>query len=83
MITDDKYCINATIPSDLYGLLIAQLFDVGMLGCEQQSVLDGIKAKIYFPNEESVRQALGKIRETVLIKKVRVSYLHSLKEPTQ
>ena len=76
MINVDKYCINATVPSDLYGVLIAQLLDVGMLGCEEQSALDGIKAKIYFPDKESVRQALDKIRETVLIKKVSVSYLH-------
>lgn len=77
MISVGKYCIKATIPSDLYGHLIAQLFHVGMLGCEEQSALAGRKAKIYFPSRESVRQALDKIREMDQIKKVSVSYLRN------
>lgn len=77
MINIDKYCIHAWVPSDLYGLLVAQLFDVGMLGCEERPATDGIKAKLYFPNRESVRQALDKIRETNQIKNVSVSYRHN------
>jgi hypothetical protein len=77
MINVDKYCINATIPSDLYGFVIAQLFGVGMLGCEEQPSLAGIKAKIYFPDKETVRQALDKIKETDRIKKISVSFLHN------
>jgi hypothetical protein len=75
MINVDKYCINATIPSDRYRFVIARLFDAGMLGCEEEPALAGVKAKIYFPDRRSVREALDRIKKTDTISKIRVSYL--------
>lgn len=55
--SSSTYCLSITIPQESYDLTYARIYELAMLGCEEQTIADKIKLNVYFKDEETAHLA--------------------------
>jgi ribosomal protein L11 methyltransferase len=57
------YCLCILSPPDLYESTISACIELGMLGCEEKEMPEGVELKAYFKSEESARKADSELKK--------------------
>lgn len=53
----NSFCVSTILTSEQRDIAQATWYYLGMLGCEEQDVPNGIRVKVYFKSQEDARQA--------------------------
>jgi ribosomal protein L11 methyltransferase len=59
------YCLSVIVPNSRYDIAVSIIHALDMLGCEEQSVPDGIKLAVYFKDEETARMAAESLKDQI------------------
>jgi hypothetical protein len=57
LMNKSTFCLNLIVPSDIYEFVLFKYTKLGMLGCEEQNIPEGVKIRVYFKDEETARKA--------------------------
>ena len=61
------YCLSISVSNQNYDTAIFLVHGLGMLGCEEQNVPEGIKLVVYFKNEESALAAVESLKSLMAV----------------
>lgn len=62
-----SYCLTISVSNQNYDTAIFLVHSLGMLGCEEQNVPEGIKLAVYFKDEESALAAVESLKSHMAV----------------